>query len=154
MAQNLKDLLPESPTRAAPLRKKAAPAIPVDVDSRLHLIRFESVTELDVEPIFQEEVSTLLSQLVSERESLDRLEEEGLAQGTFVAINNRISQSVPHLHVHIVPRRKKDELKGFFWPRQKYQNLEAIQKAQYAIRTAVGRLQDEPFIADDRPKPS
>lgn len=42
------------------------------------------------------------------------------AEGTFVAINNGVSQSVPHLHVHIVPRRKKDGLKGFFWPRQKY----------------------------------
>jgi histidine triad (HIT) family protein len=41
-------------------------------------------------------------------------------QGTFVAINNKISQSVPHLHVHIVPRRPKDGLRGFFWPRTKY----------------------------------
>ena len=40
------------------------------------------------------------------------------AEGSFVAINNRVSQSVPHLHVHIVPRRKKDGLRGFFWPRQ------------------------------------
>ena len=39
------------------------------------------------------------------------------AQGTFVAINNRVSQSVPHLHLHVVPRRKGDGLKGFFWPR-------------------------------------
>jgi histidine triad (HIT) family protein len=42
------------------------------------------------------------------------------AQGTFVAINNRVSQSVPHLHVHVVPRTKGDGLKGFFWPRTKY----------------------------------
>ena len=42
------------------------------------------------------------------------------ADGTFVAINNRVSQSVPHLHVHVVPRRKKDGLRGFFWPRQRY----------------------------------
>src|SRR5262245_41646629 len=47
--------------------------------------------------------------------------ERGLgADGTFVAMNNRVSQSVPHLHVHVVPRRKKDGLKGFFWPRTKY----------------------------------
>jgi histidine triad (HIT) family protein len=47
--------------------------------------------------------------------------EEGLAaEGTFVAVNNKISQSVPHLHVHVVPRRKKDGLKGFFWPRHAY----------------------------------
>jgi histidine triad (HIT) family protein len=42
------------------------------------------------------------------------------ATGTFVAINNVVSQSVPHLHVHVVPRRPKDGLRGFFWPRRKY----------------------------------
>src|SRR5947209_11623396 len=46
------------------------------------------------------------------------------AQGTFLGINNRISQSVPHLHVHVIPRRRKDGLRGFFWPRQKYENSE------------------------------
>ena len=46
------------------------------------------------------------------------------AEGTFVAMNNRVSQSVPHLHVHIVPRRRKDGLKGFFWPRTKYKDEE------------------------------
>ena len=42
------------------------------------------------------------------------------ADGTFVAMNNKISQSVPHLHAHVVPRRRKDGLRGFFWPRTKY----------------------------------
>ena len=42
------------------------------------------------------------------------------ADGSFVAMNNRVSQSVPHLHVHVVPRRKKDGLRGFFWPRVTY----------------------------------
>lgn len=42
------------------------------------------------------------------------------AEGTFVAMNNKVSQSVPHLHVHVVPRRKGDGLRGFFWPRTKY----------------------------------
>ena len=42
------------------------------------------------------------------------------AQGTFVALNNVVSQSVPHLHVHVVPRTRGDGLRGFFWPRQKY----------------------------------
>jgi histidine triad (HIT) family protein len=42
------------------------------------------------------------------------------AAGSFVAINNKVSQSVPHLHVHVVPRRRKDGLRGFFWPRSKY----------------------------------
>lgn len=42
------------------------------------------------------------------------------ADGTFIAMNNVVSQSVPHLHVHVVPRRRKDGLRGFFWPREKY----------------------------------
>lgn len=42
------------------------------------------------------------------------------AAGSFVAMNNRVSQSVPHLHVHVVPRNRKDGLRGFFWPRRKY----------------------------------
>ena len=42
------------------------------------------------------------------------------SQGTFVAINNVVSQSVPHLHTHVVPRTKGDGLKGFFWPRTRY----------------------------------
>jgi histidine triad (HIT) family protein len=44
------------------------------------------------------------------------------AQGTFVAMNNKVSQSVPHLHVHVVPRTKGDGLKGFFWPRTRYRD--------------------------------
>jgi histidine triad (HIT) family protein len=48
------------------------------------------------------------------------------AEGTFLAINNKVSQSVPHLHIHIVPRRKGDGLKGFFWPRKKYANNEEM----------------------------
>jgi len=59
------------------------------------------------------------------------------AEGTFVAINNRVSQSVPHLHVHIVPRRKKDGLKGFFWPRQAHPDEEKMREAQTAIRAAL-----------------
>lgn len=47
------------------------------------------------------------------------------AQGTFVAVNNVVSQSVPHLHVHVVPRTKGDGLRGFFWPRQRYGEGEA-----------------------------
>ena len=62
------------------------------------------------------------------------------AQGTFVAMNNRISQSVPHLHVHIVPRRKKDGLKGFFWPRAKYANDAEVLKVQQSIQSAIVRI--------------
>ena len=54
------------------------------------------------------------------------------AQGSFVALNNVISQSVPHLHVHVVPRRRKDGLRGFFWPRTRY--ADASDAAEYAKR--------------------
>jgi histidine triad (HIT) family protein len=59
------------------------------------------------------------------------------AQGTFVALNNVVSQSVPHLHVHVVPRRPKDGLRGFFWPRRKYESSEEAAAAASAIRTAL-----------------
>ena len=55
---------------------------------------------------------------------------EGLgAQGSFVAMNNTVSQSVPHLHLHVVPRTKGDGLRGFFWPRTRYADGEAEQYA-------------------------
>ncbi len=60
---------------------------------------------------------------------------EGLgAQGSFVAMNNVVSQSVPHLHVHVVPRTKGDGLRGFFWPRTTYAS--AAESADYAARLA------------------
>lgn len=62
------------------------------------------------------------------------------ADGTFVAINNRVSQSVPHLHVHIVPRRKKDGLRGFFWPRSAYHSPEEAEKIRKNIADSVLRL--------------
>jgi histidine triad (HIT) family protein len=62
------------------------------------------------------------------------------AEGTFVAMNNRVSQSVPHLHVHVVPRRKKDGLKGFFWPRTKYKDEEEMKVVQRKIADALEDL--------------
>jgi histidine triad (HIT) family protein len=62
------------------------------------------------------------------------------AAGTFVAINNRVSQSVPHLHVHVVPRRHKDGLRGFFWPRVKYRDPEEMESARVALRDGIIRL--------------
>src|SRR5271156_867546 len=59
------------------------------------------------------------------------------AEGSFVAINNRVSQSVLHLHVHIVPRRKGDGLRGFFWPRQKYKDEAQLKETQAAIQAAI-----------------
>ena len=62
------------------------------------------------------------------------------AQGTFVAINNKVSQSVPHLHVHIVPRSKGDGLKGFFWPRHPYRDDEHQALVGADIRAALADL--------------
>jgi histidine triad (HIT) family protein len=59
------------------------------------------------------------------------------ARGTFVAMNNVVSQSVPHLHTHVVPRRPKDGLRGFFWPRRRYETPEAAAAAAAAIRRAL-----------------
>lgn len=56
------------------------------------------------------------------------------AKGSFVAMNNIVSQSVPHLHAHVVPRRPKDGLRGFFWPRMKYESDE--EREDYARRIA------------------
>lgn len=60
------------------------------------------------------------------------------AQGSFVALNNTVSQSVPHLHLHVVPRTKGDGLRGFFWPRTRYADAE--ESASYAarLRDALG----------------
>jgi histidine triad (HIT) family protein len=65
------------------------------------------------------------------------------AQGSFVAMNNRVSQSVPHLHVHVVPRRRKDGLKGFFWPRSKYESESETFAVQNLIQAAIAKLRAE-----------
>lgn len=77
-------------------------------------IHVETLTDLPLEGVgpFFERVRTLAS-------AVERALE---AQGSFVAMNNRVSQSVPHLHVHVVPRTKGDGLRGFFWPRTTYED--------------------------------
>ena len=86
--------------------------------------------------------SALIGPFFSNVQLLASAIERGMkAQGTFVALNNRISQSVPHFHVHIVPRRKGDGLKGFFWPRSKYKSNEEITEVVNALRTAIAQLQ-------------
>jgi histidine triad (HIT) family protein len=91
---------------------------------------------LDIKPLFKghvlvvptTHVETLpdlppefLAPFFSAVQRVCRAVEEALgAHGSFVAINNRVSQSVPHLHAHVVPRRRKDGLRGFFWPREPY----------------------------------
>ena len=64
------------------------------------------------------------------------------SRGAFVAINNIVSQSVPHLHVHIVPRNRKDGLRGFFWPRQKYEGDEHAAETAAKIRAKIDELAD------------
>jgi histidine triad (HIT) family protein len=59
------------------------------------------------------------------------------SEGTFVAMNNVVSQSVPHLHVHVVPRTKGDGLKGFFWPRTKYSGDDQMAEVARKIRDAL-----------------
>lgn len=62
------------------------------------------------------------------------------AIGAFVAVNNVVSQSVPHLHVHVVPRNPKDGLRGFFWPRTKYDSEGQMRRTAQEVRAAVRRL--------------
>lgn len=72
---------------------------------------------------------------------LSRAMETGLgADGSFIAVNNRVSQSVPHLHVHVVPRRRKDGLRGFFWPRTPYPDAAAAEHVQRKLRAALDQL--------------
>jgi histidine triad (HIT) family protein len=59
------------------------------------------------------------------------------ADGTWVSMNNTVSQSVPHLHVHVVPRKRKDGLRGFYWPRVKYPSEEAMQEIAASIRGSL-----------------
>ncbi|HLE25474.1 MAG TPA: HIT family protein [Thermodesulfobacteriota bacterium] len=86
--------------------------------------------------------TALIAPLFINSKLLAQAAELGLeAEGSFVAINNRVSQSAPHLHIHIVPRRRKDGLKGFFWPRQSYKDEDAKLKVQEAIRSAISKIQ-------------
>jgi len=87
--------------------------------------------------------ATLIGPLFSNAQWLARAMELGLgAGGSFVAINNRVSQSVPHFHIHVVPRRRKDGLKGFLWPGQKYPDDAAMLEVQRALRDAIARLKN------------
>jgi histidine triad (HIT) family protein len=73
---------------------------------------------------------------------LSRVMEDGLgAAGSFVAVNNRVSQSVPHLHVHVVPRNRKDGLRGFFWPRTRYADDAEAEAVADRLRSALSSAQ-------------
>ena len=129
----------------------AAPAAIVHTDA-------ETVAFLDVRPVFEGHVLVVprvhvetLPELPADllvpvmgvvQRVCGALEAALGAHGTFVAMNNRVSQSVPHLHVHVVPRRRKDGLRGFFWPRRRYGDgemeavAEQIRAAMAAARPA------------------
>jgi histidine triad (HIT) family protein len=81
--------------------------------------------------------------------------EAGLgAGGTFVAINNRVSQSVPHLHVHVIPRTKGDGLRGFLWPRQKYADQAEAVTYRDQIAAALPPLHPPPPPPPHPPPPA
>jgi histidine triad (HIT) family protein len=95
---------------------------------------YETLTDLPVklvEPLFKN------AQLLS-----GAVETAMEAEGTFVAMNNRVSQSVPHLHIHVVPRRRKDGLKGFFWPRTKYKTQEEMELVQEKIFQKIKQIKN------------
>jgi histidine triad (HIT) family protein len=78
--------------------------------------------------------SDALGPLFANATRLCRAMEDTLqAAGSFVAVNNRVSQSVPHLHIHVVPRRPKDGLRGFFWPRGKYRDAAEMESVRAAL---------------------
>ena len=94
-----------------------------------HVENFDKLSKELISPIF--EFSQVLSKAV---------ERSMKAHGTFIAINNKISQSVPHVHIHIVPRRPKDGLKGFFWPRNSYQSDDHVKQVQQLIIDELANL--------------
>lgn len=109
-----------------------------------------SVAFLDIDPLFpghtllvpkghSETLTDLpavqVAPLFQNAQILTRAIENAMeAGGSFLGVNNRVSQSVPHLHIHIVPRRKKDGLKGFFWPRKKYESDKHLSETAEKIR--------------------
>jgi histidine triad (HIT) family protein len=96
---------------------------------------YETLTDLPAE---------LIGAFFKNAQSLAAAVEVALeSQGTFVAMNNRVSQSVPHLHVHIVPRTKGDGLKGFFWPRSKYKSETEMSAVQQLIQAAVREIKNQ-----------
>jgi len=91
-----------------------------------HIATLADLPAPEVGPLFQ----------IAQR--LERAVEAALgADGTFIAINNKVSQSVPHLHIHVVPRRKGDGLKGFFWPRLGYESDGQRRETATRIRAAL-----------------
>jgi histidine triad (HIT) family protein len=118
----------------------------------------EAIAFLDTRPVFKGHVLLIprahvptfadlpegsIGPLFSWAKRLAIAMEDGLgAAGSFVALNNRVSQSVPHLHVHIVPRNRKDGLRGFFWPRTKYESEEEASDYAGRLRDNLGKQEE------------
>ena len=86
--------------------------------------------------------TALLEPYFARAQRLSLAMEQGLASvGSFVAINNRVSQSVPHLHTHVVPRNPKDGLRGFFWPRTRYTDDAEAAGVAARLRDALSGLE-------------
>ena len=123
-----------------------------EIPAQIVLDEPDLVGFLDARPVFKGHVllvprehidalpdlpARLRDPLLEATQRLARAVVDGLgAQGSFVATNTVVSQSVPHLHVHVVPRTKGDGLRGFFWPRQAYAGDEAMATMARAIRAA------------------
>jgi histidine triad (HIT) family protein len=127
-------------------------------ETTAHVVFEDEVTVafLDVRPVFEGHTlvvprehhetladlpAGLIEPLFSNVRMLSRAVPDALgATGSFVAMNNKVSQSVPHLHVHVVPRRPKDGLRGFFWPRRRYRGDDEMATVAESIRAAVSAL--------------
>jgi len=96
------------------------------VAPRAHLVTLGDVPDEALAPLFAEVKKLAIA-----------VERAMGAEGTFVAMNNKVSQSVPHLHVHVVPRKKGDGLRGFFWPRTKYPSDDEARAVAAKIRAAL-----------------
>jgi histidine triad (HIT) family protein len=91
--------------------------------TKMHVDTFYDLSEAQVKSLF------VVAQKVG------KAVEKGMkAQGSFIGINNIVSQSVPHCHIHIVPRNKGDGLRGFFWPRTTYNSKEVMLAIQNTIK--------------------
>ena len=124
-----------------------------DLDAHVVLDEADVLAFLDQRPLFPGHVlliprdhhetlmelpPTLLAPVSDATQRLARAVQDATASdGIFVAMNNVVSQSVPHVHVHVVPRRRKDGLRGFFWPRQRYESDAAMADVAAAIRSAL-----------------
>jgi histidine triad (HIT) family protein len=95
---------------------------------RPHVETLADLAQDQIEPFFA--TVQLLSRAVPE--AMEK-------PGSFVAMNNVVSQSVPHLHVHVAPRKPKDGLRGFFWPRRKYESEKQMTEARDAVRVVLAQ---------------